>query len=189
MATKSNVYKAYSMEYGTFVGLGWGALFLCYVGGICTNNAVLFLLAMALCGVCLMMPFFFAVRLNRKLFAAGDKLSYLQGVFFSFSMFMYACLMNALIVFAYFKLFDNGTLCEQLTHMVTLPEMVTMYQQIGMSEQYQMMLDMLKDINNMSAFEKTLAVFHNNFFFGIIMSFIVAVAASYNLNGTRVHEK
>lgn len=185
MATKNNTYKSYSMEYGTFLGLGWGATFLCYVEGVSTGNALLIFLCFMLFAVCFVMPFFFAMRLNRKHAAIGEKLSYLQGLFFSFSMFMYACLMSGLIVFAYFKWLDDGTLYEQLNSMVTLPEMVETYQQMGMSEQYAQMVDMLRQVNEMSEWEKTLGIFNNNFFFGIIMSFVVAVVASYDLKRIR----
>ncbi|MBQ9665723.1 MAG: DUF4199 domain-containing protein [Bacteroidaceae bacterium] len=181
MATASNVYRAYSMEYGTFVGLGWGGLFLCYVEGISTGNALLMLLCFALFGICGILPFFLAFRLNHKLFIAGEKLSYLQGLFFAFSMFMYACLMNGVIAFSYFQFLDDGTLYEQLNGMLTQPEMVSTYRQMGMGEQYSQMMSMLKEVNDLSVMEKALAVFNNNFFFSIFMSFIVAIAASYNL--------
>lgn len=180
MATKNNIYRSgYSMEYGTFVGLGWGMLFLSYVGGICTGNAALMLLCLALCGICLIMPFGFALRLNKKLYAIEEKLSYWQGYWFSLVMFMYAGLMNGLIVFAYFHFFDGGALYEQLHSLLTQSEIARTYQQIGMGEQYAQITSMLDEINELSAFEKALAIFNNNCFYSFIMSFFVAIAASY----------
>lgn len=186
MATKSNIYRAgYSMEYGTFVGISWGMLFLSYVGGICTGNAALMLLCLALCGICLIMPFAFALRLNKKLYAIEEKLSYWQGYWFALVMFMYAGLMNGLIVFAYFHFFDGGALYEQLRNLLTQTEIAQTYQQIGMGEQYAQITSMLDEINEMSAFEKALAIFNNNCFFSFFMSFLVAIAASYTLTPHR----
>ena len=181
MATKSNIYRSYSMEYGTFVGLGWGALFLCYVGGVVTGNALLMLLCLALGLACLIMPFWFALRLNKMLLAVGEKLSYWQGLLFSVSMFMYACLMDGLIVFAYFRFMDGGALYEQLHSMIAMPEMLAAYKQMGLGEAYSQMLDALAEMQSMSAFDKALLLFNNNFVFSIIMSFLVAIAASYSL--------
>lgn len=186
MATKNYTYRSYSMEYGTFVGFSWGALFLSYVEGISYNNGLLMLLCFMLAGVSLVLPFLLALRLNRKMFLADERLSYLQGLLFSISMFMYACLMNGLIVFAYFSFLDDGLLYEQLNSMLTMPEMVQTYQQIGMSEQYDQMVNMMGELNGLTVFEKTLMIFNNNFFFSIIMSFAVAIVASYDLRKVKV---
>lgn len=185
MATKNNTYKSYSMEYGTFLGLGWGATFLCYVEGVSTDNALLILLCFILCAACLVMPFFFAMRLNRKLYAIDERLSYPQGLSFAFSMFMYACLMSGLIHFVYFKWLDDGMLYEQLNSIMTQANMVEAYRQMGMAEQYAQIKDMIRQVNDLSEWEKTLGLFNKNFFFSIIMSFVVAVVASYGLKGAR----
>lgn len=181
MATKSNIYRSYSMEYGTFVGFGWGALFLCYVGGIVMGNALLMLLCVAVGVLCLLLPFWFALRLNKMLYMAGEKLSYLQGLFFSLSMFMYACLMSGLITFAYFHFMDGGALYEQLHAMITQPEMVVAYKQMGLVDAYAQMQETLAEMQRMSSFDKTLLLFNNNFCFSIILSFLVAIVASRTL--------
>lgn len=181
MATNNHAYKSYSMEYGTFIGLSWGVLFLCYVEGISYGNNLLVLLCLLFCAISFFLPFLLALRLNRKLLTIDENLSYIQGLLFSFSMFMYACLMNGFIVFAYFQFLDDGTLFEQLHNMIKMPELKAAYQQMGMDEQYSQMIAILKDVNQMSTFEKTLGIFNNNFVFGSIMSFVVAFFASYNL--------
>lgn len=178
------------MEYGTFVGFGWGALFLCYVGGIVMGNALLMLLCVVLGLMCLLMPFWFALRLNKMLLAIGERLSYLQGLLFSVSMFMYACLMSGLIVFAYFQFMDGGALYEQLHGMMTQPEMVVAYKQMGLGDAYSQMMDALSEMQRMSAFDKALLLFNNNFCFSIIASFLVAIAASCSLkNGVNVNKE
>jgi hypothetical protein len=175
------------MEYGTFVGVCWGALFLCYVEGISYQNGLLILLCLALFGVAFCMPFVLGMRLNRKLFFAGERLSYWQGLLFAFSMFMYASMLNGLIVYAYFQFLDDGLLMEQINSMVNMPEMVTAYQQLGMGEQYEQMTSMLREMDELTAFEKALLVFNNNFFISIFMSFLVAFVASYDLR--KIHKQ
>lgn len=171
------------MEYGTFVGLTWGGVFLSYVEGISYNNGLLMLLCFMLCGVAVVLPLVLGVRLNRKMAMIKEQLSYFQGLFFAFSMFMYACLMNGLIVFAYFNFLDNGLLMEQLNALLTQPEMVQTYKQLGMEAQHEQMLDILKETDGLSAWEKTLLIFNNNFFISLFFSFIVALAASWKRNG------
>ena len=185
MAIKSNSYRAYSMEYGTFVGLSWGAFFLSYVEGICTDSALLMLFSMILGTVCLCLPFLFALRLNRKLTAVGEKLSYLQGLLFAISMLMYACLLDGLIIYAYFTLFDEGQLIERMLQLLTQPEVITTYRQMGMATSYTQMTEMLDEISEMSAFEKTLSLFNTNFIFSTFLSFFVAIPASLNLRKSK----
>ena len=175
------------MEYGTFVGLAWGGIFLSYAEGISYNNGLLMLLCFMLCGVAFILPFVLAFRLNRKMALAGERLSYFQGLLFAFSMFMYACLMNGLIVFAYFQFLDNGLLMEQMESMVNMPEMITTYQQIGMGEQYEQMISVLKQIEDLTPFEKALMMFNNNFFISLILTIVVAIVASYDL--TKIHKQ
>ncbi len=122
------------MEYGTFVGLTWGGLFFSYVEGIAGNNGMLMMLCFMLCGVSIFLPFLLAFRLNRKMKSAGESLTYFQGLVFAFSMFMYACLMNGLVVFAYFQLMDDGQLMDRMNELLTQPEMVSTYEQMGMGE-------------------------------------------------------
>jgi phosphotransferase system glucose/maltose/N-acetylglucosamine-specific IIC component len=181
MATTNTLYRPYSMEYGTFVGLSWGALFLSYAKGICDGNSFLIFLCLILCGVSFFLPFVLAMRLNRKLHLIGERLSYWQGLLFSFPMFMYACLMSSLIIFAYFQFFDNGMLLEQLIEMMTQAEIVETYRQLGMTEQYKQMVDIVHEVDFLSPLDKTLALFNNNFFFSAIMSFLVAGVASVKL--------
>ena len=167
MATKDITYRSYSMEYGTFVGLVWGGVFLSYVEGISYNNGLLMLLCFMLCGVSLVLPFVLGWRLNRKMALAGERLNYFQGLFFAFSMFMYACLLDGLIV-------------EQLNALLTQPEMAKTYEQMGMEVQHAQMLEILAEVDGLSAWEKTLVIFNNNFVFSLVLSLVVAWVASWS---------
>ncbi len=180
MATKDITYRSYSMEYGTFVGLVWGGVFLSYVEGISYNNGLLMLLCFMLCGVSLALPFVLGWRLNRKMALAGERLNYFQGLFFAFSMFMYACLLDGLIVFSYFQFLDDGLLMEQLNALLTQPEMAKTYEQMGMEVQHAQMLEILAEVDGLSAWEKTLVIFNNNFVFSLVLSLVVAWVASWS---------
>ena len=90
---------------------------------------------------------------------------------------MYACLMNGLVVFAYFQLKDDGQLMDRMNELLTQPEMVSTYEQMGMGEQRVQMMDVLREADGLSSWEKTLLIFNNNFFFSIILSFFVAGVA------------
>lgn len=182
MTTRNYTYKSYAMEYGTFVGLAWGGVFFSYVEGIASNNGLLMMLCFMLCGVSLFLPFLLAFRLNRKMKSVGESLTYIQGLLFAFSMFMYACLMNGLLVFAYFQLMDDGQLMDRMNELLTQPEMVSTYEQMGMGEQRVQMMDVLREADRLSSWEKTLLIFNNNFFFSIILSFFVAGVARRSEN-------
>lgn len=168
------------MEYGTFVGLVWGGVFLSYVEGISYNNGLLMLLCFMLCGVSLVLPFVLGWRLNRKMALTGERLNYFQGLFFAFSMFMYACLLDGLIVFSYFQFLDDGLLMEQLNALLTQPEMAKTYEQMGMEVQHAQMLEILAEVDGLSAWEKTLVIFNNNFVFSLVLSLVVAWVASWS---------
>ena len=111
MATKDITYRSYSMEYGTFVGLVWGGVFLSYVEGISYNN---------------------------------------------------------------------GLLVEQLNALLTQPEMAKTYEQMGMEVQHAQMLEILAEVDGLSAWEKTLVIFNNNFVFSLVLSLVVAWVASWS---------
>lgn len=178
MGMKNN-YRAYSMEYGTFVGLSWSALFLSYVYGVCGENALLLLICFAFCGFSLLLPFGLGIRLNRIMHEDGESLSYWHGLLFSFSMFMYACLLNGLIVYGYFELFDSGEFINTLNNMLGQAEIKDTYAQLGMAEQYDEVMKMLVEINDLSSFDKALLLFNNNFMWGLFLSFVVAIPVSW----------
>lgn len=171
-------YRAFSMEYGTFIGLSWSVLFLSYVYGISQNNALLMMLCFFSFGFSCVLPFILAMRMKKILLIDDMGLSYMQGLFFSFSMFMYACLFNALIVYGYFEFFDNGGLFATLSTLLDDPLLKTTYTNIGMGEQYAELMGMMDELAGLSSFDKAVLMFNNNFVWSLILSFPVALAAS-----------
>ena len=182
MSTENIQYRPYAMEYGTFVGLCWGAAFFTYAEGIAYGNGLLILLCMMLLGVGAVMPFALAFRLNRKLWMQGARLHYWQGLLFALSMFAYASLLSGMLAFAYFEWLDSGKLVEQIIAMASQTEMAEIYRQMNMGEQYDQMMMMMNQMDELSSLEKALMVFNNNFFTGFILSFIVAVVATWKQN-------
>ena len=173
-----NYYRAYTMEYGTFIGLCWSAVFLTYAYGV-MGNALLLFLCMALCGVSVVLPFILAVRLNKRMHADGAYMSYFQGLLFSFSMLMYACLMHGLVVYGYFEILDNGAWVSTITNMLNDPNMKNMYEQMGMSGQHKQVVDMLGEIGGLGSFDKTLLIFNNDFLVSIVLAAITAIPVSW----------
>ena len=92
----------------------------------------------------------------------------------------YACLLDGLIVFSYFQFLDDGLLMEQLNALLTQPEMAKTYEQMGMEVQHAQMLEILAEVDGLSAWEKTLVIFNNNFVFSLVLSLVVAWVASWS---------
>lgn len=170
-----NYYRAYTMEYGTFVGLAWSVAFLSYVYGLCGANALLLMLCLVFCGVSILLPFFLAMRLRHMMIVDGAGMSYWQGLMFAFSMFMYACLFNGLIVYGYFEVLDDGVLIDSLSKMIVQQDMKQLYEQMGMAEQYKEIQKMLDELAGLGAFDKALLMFNNNFFWSLLWSVILAL--------------
>lgn len=173
------IFRAYSIEYGTMIGLSWGALLLSYTYGIRDLNTFLILLSFILCSVCLLLPFLLGFRLNRKAFRAGIRVSYLQGLFISLSMFLYASIMGALITFSYFEYLDHGAFMEALFKMLNDSNMSDIYSQMGMGGEYGEMVNLLKEADKSTSFEKALLMFNNDITWGIAISFLVAITVSW----------
>ncbi|MBQ0021761.1 MAG: DUF4199 domain-containing protein [Prevotellaceae bacterium] len=174
-------YRAYSMEYGTFVGIAWSLLFLSYFYGVRDNNALLLLASFALCAVGFFLPFILGLRLNAIMSFNNMRLSYLKALMFSFSMFMYACLLSGLISYFYFEFLDDGELLSAISTMLNNKEIISMYNEMKLAEQYGELLNMIKELENLSSFESALLIFNNNFTWSMIMSFLVPFAVIYRL--------
>lgn len=176
--SRNNTHRQYAMEYGTFIGIAWGCAFLAYVEGVASDNALLVLAGGALCLVGAVIPFLFGARLNRKMAAVDERMSYLPALLFSFSMLMYACLMDGLIMYAWFEFADSGRLFDALDRMMKTPELADIYRQSGMGEQYEQAKVMLKELGMLPAWEKALSMINNNFFLSLLLSFAVAKVVS-----------
>ena len=112
---------------------------------------------------------------------AGKK----QGLSFSFTMFMWACLFNGIIVYSYFEFFDNGAFIDALITMLSDKQLAQTYTQIGMGESYKEILSMMNEIAQTSSFDKALALFNNNFLLSLLLSIPVALVTKTKLQIVR----
>jgi len=165
------------MEYGTFIGTSWSLCFLSYVYGITSNNALLLLICFAFLGLSTLLPFLLAFRLNKK-YPDGDGMTYIQGLLFAFSMFMWACLLDGMIVYGYFEFLDNGAFLDTVLGMLEDKQIVQTYTQIGLADSYKDIMKMMNELTQTSSFEKAMAFFNNNFILSVVLCFPVAVVAS-----------
>ena len=99
--------------------------------------------------------------------------SYVEGIAGNNGMLMMLCFMLCGVSI----FLDDGQLMDRMNELLTQPEMVSTYEQMGMGEQRVQMMDVLREADGLSSWEKTLLIFNNNFFFSIILSFFVAGVA------------
>lgn len=177
-------YKAFTMEYGTFIGIAWSLCFLSYTYGVINNNSMLLMLCLLLLCVGGIMPFLLALRLAMKV-PAKNRMSFFQGLGFSFTMFMWACLFDGIIVYSYFEFFDNGAFIDALVTILSDKQLAQTYTQIGMGESYKQILSMMNEIAQTSSFDKALALFNNNFLLSLLLSIPVALVAKTKIEIVR----
>ena len=89
---------------------------------------------------------------------------------------MYASLLCGALELAYFQFLDKGALTEALQAMFRDAEVRQTYQQLGMSATYREVTDLITEVGTLSALDKTLLLFNQNFFVGLILSVPVPVA-------------
>jgi len=170
-------YRAYAMEYGTFLGIAWTLVFTIYVFGFRTGNPNLFLLGFLGFMVLAFLPFLFAWRVKQMQYE-GEKLGFLKAMSFSLNLFGFACIFTGICEYAYFCFFDNGELLTGFTNMFINPEMKTAYNQMGMAESYSQLSELLTQMQRLTAFEKTELLFNSNFMISLLMFIPVSALAS-----------
>ena len=94
-------------------------------------------------------------------------------------MFMYACLLSGCMQFIYFAHIDKGNLFSSINAMLTSSDIQNTYRQAGLSAYYTQIIDMIHELELLSAFDKTLLLFNNNFLTSLILSLPIAVTAYY----------
>lgn len=94
-------------------------------------------------------------------------------------MFLYASIMGALITFSYFEYLDHGAFMEALFKMLNDSNMSDIYSQMGMGGEYGEMVNLLKEADKSTSFEKALLMFNNDITWGIAISFLVAITISW----------
>ncbi|MCR5312547.1 MAG: DUF4199 domain-containing protein [Bacteroidaceae bacterium] len=178
-------FRAFAMEYGTFLGIAWTIVFFIYVIAFRTGNSMFLFCASWGILALAVMPFIFAWRI-KQLQPKGTSLGILRGMGFSLNLFMFACLFSGACEFVYFRFFDQGQMLEGCTTMLLTPDISEQYKQMGMTDSYNQIMEVFKELKKLSAFEKTEALFNSNFFVSMILfipvSFIASLQSTAKIN-------
>lgn len=168
----------YASEYGFFLAIIWIVFFLFYSEGISNDNMILALACIIPALLAIIVPAFLALRINQKLFIIGERLSFWHGYMFSLSMFTFASILSGVVTYAYLTLWNKGLLIDQLSAMLSNPNVVTAYKQIGMEEEYKEVMDM---VSSLTPWDISLSFFSNGIMIGIVASLLLATIASFDL--------
>ena len=165
------------MEYGTILGICWVAVFVFYVIGFRAESGLFMLLGMVGLFSLLPLEFYLGCRLKRRSVQLGIK----PTPFFSFmntlSVFMYACLLCGCVEYVYFAFIDKGALLDAVSTLLDTPELKLAYSQMGMTEHYKQATEVIGELGTLSAFDKTLLLFNQNFLITLILSVPVTVVS------------
>lgn len=173
------VLRQFLMEYGSIMGLSWTAVFALYVIGFRSGNGIFLLLAFfGLIGI-LALEFYFGIRVKKRILQLNLSLSPLFTFVNIFSMFMYACLLCGAMEYIYFQIIDRGTLLSAIEDMVNNSDVKQMYQQMGMKESYDQIVNLVSEIATLSALDKVIILFNQNFFTALIIAIPVTVVNWY----------
>lgn len=170
-----SILRRFIMEYGTILGLCWVAVFLLYVVGFRTQDGIFMMLGLVgLIGL-VAVEFCLGCRLKRRSLQLGIRLTPLFSFMNIVSIFMYACLLCGCVEYIYFAYIDKGTLFDSILAMLNAPELRNTYGEMGMTEYYKQAIDTVNELGTLSAFEKTLILFNQNFFASLVLSIPVAI--------------
>lgn len=167
------------MEYGSILGLCWVAVFACYIIGFRSQNG--FFMLLAICGLIALLPleFFLGIRIKKRSLQLDIRLTFLLSFMNVLSMFMYACLLSGCMEFVYFAYIDKGELFSSIDSMLTTADIKDLYQQSGLSAYYKQITDMMQELEQLSAFDKTMLLFNNSFLTSLILSIPIAISAYF----------
>ena len=174
-----NYYRqqsGYATEYGTFVGVSWILVFALYVTGMRTASGVLMTVGMLAFCMLPAVPFYFARRFKQQL-PEETTIGYGRAYWFSLMMLVYASLLSAAAIYAYFKWMDHGALMQVLYNTIESPLAQQTYSDLGMTDTLKMMKEVLKDLSGVSPFDIAVALFNQNIMFSFILALPTALFA------------
>ena len=175
-------YRAYAMEYGTFLGIAWTAVFFLFIATIRTASDLYAILAFFAFLSLAIIPFLFAWRI-KQLQGKGESLGILRGCLFSFNLFMFASLFTGACEYAYFAFFDHGTFVDSFMKIYFNPEIANVYKTAGLNDLYGEAKTGLMQFGNLSPYEKAGSFFTFSFYTSLF--FILPVGALASLKSSR----
>ena len=167
--------RQFIMEYGSLLGISWASVFSLYILGLRQQNPLFLLLAVLGLIAVLPLALYLGARLKKRTVQLGLQLSPLFSLLNIFSMFMYACILCGAIEFAYFQFLDQGTLVQSLLTLLTQADTRQLYTQMGMTATYDQALELLRQLDTLSAFDKAMLLFSQNFWTSVLLAIPVTL--------------
>lgn len=168
----------YASEYGFFVGLIWAAMFFCYAEGISSSNMALVTACLIPALLSFIIPPYLSLRINKKLYDIGERLTYGRAYLFSLTMFIFASILSGATSYAYLTFIDKGQMSYKMMELLNDPNVSAAYRQMGMMDQYK---EAMKAFEQLTPWDICLSLFSNGIMIGIIASVFLALIASYDL--------
>ncbi|MBQ9362122.1 MAG: DUF4199 domain-containing protein [Bacteroidaceae bacterium] len=171
-----SILRQFLMEYGSIMGICWTVVFALYVIGFRSGNGIFLLLAFLGLLAILTLEFYFGIRVKKRTLQLSLSISPLFTFVNIFSMFMYACLLCGAMEYIYFQIMDKGSLFTAIEQMMSQSDVKQTYYQMGMKESYDQAISLIAEISTLSALDKTILFFNQNFFTALIIAVPVTVA-------------
>ena len=177
--TSQPLLRQFIMEYGSILGLSWTAVFALYVIGLRQQSGAC--LGAAFLGLLLLLAptAMLAVRIKVRTVQLQLRPTFIYTLLNVLSMFMYACLLCGAFEYSYFAFIDKDTLARAATAMLSDEQYRQLYTQAGMKQTYTQALQAINEFAALSAFDKTLLLFNQNFFTSLILSLPIGAISYY----------
>ena len=169
--------KAYAMEYGTFLGIGWIIVFALYICGLRTLNGLPLVLGMLTLVSLPAASIYLALRFKKQ-DACEEGISLRRSIFFSLMMHLYASLLTSVAALLYFQIMDNGAVINSMYNVINSPYAVSVYKQAGMEDVLEMGRSNLDALSQLSPLEIAFALFNQNIMVSIILSILTGFVAA-----------
>lgn len=176
--------RKFIMQYGTYNGAVWSALFLCNVYAVRNGNDYLSMASFALFIFAAFYNFRSAANIKLRTIDLGIKITPLRAFIYPFSMLMYSCLFTSAIEFFYFYKLDDGMFFGSIIKMMNATEAKALYSQLGMSQNYNEIKEILDIANSMSALDITGILLNQHFLTSILLIMLLA-PFTYYFRGTK----
>lgn len=176
--------RKFIMQYGTYNGAVWAALFLCNVYAIRLGSDYLSMASVAFFIFAAFYNFRSAANVKLSALALGIRVTPLRAVIYPFSMLMYTSLFAAAIEFIYFYKLDNGDFFGAIKALLKAPGVKEAYNQMGISGNYAEVTELLDMADSMTAVDITGVLLNQHFLLSLLL--IVPLAPfTYYFRGTK----
>lgn len=169
-------FSGYAMEYGTWVGVSWVAVFALYVGGLRSQSVLMLMLAFVALLSLPVLTISLARRFRQTL-AEDEQFGFGRAYLWSLVTLMYACLLTAAAEWAYFSFLDRGALLALFESMLNSPDMARSYEMMGMGQPLEEAKATLDLFRSLSPIDITLILLNQNIFVAMLLALPMALFA------------